>query len=292
METTHNKSITVETNIDAAADKVWSYWTTPYHIKQWCQASDDWYAPYSENDLRVNGKFRTTMSARDDSEKFDFEGTYTEVDLNEFLAFTLTDGRKVNVTFKPDGDRTRVVETFEPENLNSLELQRDGWQAILDNFRKYVESAHTKEKVHFDITIGAKPEKVYRVMLDDKGFREWTSPFAPNSRFEGSWDKGSKIRFLGENEKGEEGGMVSRIAENIPNRFVSIEHIGIIKGGEEIMSGKEVEEWANSYENYTFKSQNGKTELSVDVDIQHEYKVMFEDMWLKALKVLKEMCEK
>lgn len=140
METTIATTITVQTTVNAPVEKVWQYWTAPQHIMQWCQASDDWHAPYADNDLRVGGNFKTTMAAKDGSFSFDFGGVYDVVDHHKAIAYTMSDGRKVSVQFQKDGAGTQVIETFDPENMNSLEMQQTGWQAILDNFKKYTET--------------------------------------------------------------------------------------------------------------------------------------------------------
>ena len=137
---TKENTITVEASINAPLEKVWNCWTSPQHITQWCNASPDWHAPHAENDLKVGGKFVTRMEAKDGSFGFDFCGIYTDVKTNQLIAYTLEDARKVHITFSPNGNTTKVVETFEPETENTLELQRGGWQAILDNFKKYTES--------------------------------------------------------------------------------------------------------------------------------------------------------
>jgi uncharacterized protein YndB with AHSA1/START domain len=140
METTANKSITVQSTVNAPVEKVWKYWSEPAHITQWCQASDDWHAPKAENDLRTGGKFSTTMAAKDGSFSFDFGGIYDNVEAHKLIEYTLGDGRKVSVVFTAKGDQTEVVETFDMENTHSEEMQRGGWQAILDNFKKYTEA--------------------------------------------------------------------------------------------------------------------------------------------------------
>lgn len=140
METMEKTTITVEATVNAPVEKVWESWNEPKHITQWCQPSDDWHAPYSENDLRVGGKIKTTMAAKDGSMSFDFVGTYTKVEKNKAIDYTIEDGRKVNITFSGNGNETKVVETFETESINPIEMQRGGWQAILDNFKKYTES--------------------------------------------------------------------------------------------------------------------------------------------------------
>ncbi|MBV7505400.1 SRPBCC family protein [Bacillus sp. sid0103] len=139
MTTGNNVKITVETTVNAPVEKVWEYWTEPKHITQWNNASDDWHTPIAENDLTVGGKFLTRMEAKDGSFGFDFGGIYDEVKLNEVISYTLGDGRKVTITFKGQGNETQVIETFDAETTNPIEMQQAGWQAILDNFKKYVE---------------------------------------------------------------------------------------------------------------------------------------------------------
>ena len=139
METAPKTAITVETTVKAPVGKVWKLWTTPAHITKWNTASKDWHTPRAENDLRVGGRFFSRMEAKDGSFGFDFEGVYDEVKPNELIAYTMSDGRKVKVTFTANGAETKVTETFEPESTNSLEMQRGGWQAILDSFKKYAE---------------------------------------------------------------------------------------------------------------------------------------------------------
>jgi uncharacterized protein YndB with AHSA1/START domain len=141
METTAEKTaITVEALVHAPIEKVWAFWSEPKHITQWCNASDDWHAPYAENDLRTDGKFKTTMAAKDGSFSFDFEGIYTNVLQHNAIEYTIADGRKVKILFAEKGDQTKVTETFEAESTNPVEMQRGGWQAILDNFKKYAET--------------------------------------------------------------------------------------------------------------------------------------------------------
>lgn len=135
---TANK-ITVNTTVNLAIEKVWESWSKPEHIKQWTHASNDWHTTYADNDLQKDGKFKTTMAAKDGSFSFDFEGIYTNVKDHELIEYTLGDGRKVSISFSSEGQTTHVTETFEPEQENSVEMQQNGWQAILDNFKKYTE---------------------------------------------------------------------------------------------------------------------------------------------------------
>jgi uncharacterized protein YndB with AHSA1/START domain len=132
--------ITVQNTVNASVEKVWNYWTEPQHITQWCQASDDWHAPYADNDLREGGNFKTTMAAKDGSFSFDFGGVYDKVDHHKAISYTMSDGRRVQISFQEEGNTTQVIETFDPEGTNSMEMQKTGWQAILDNFKKYTET--------------------------------------------------------------------------------------------------------------------------------------------------------
>jgi uncharacterized protein YndB with AHSA1/START domain len=141
METGKKETITVETTVHAPVEKVWKYWTEPEHIKRWSNASDDWHAPVAENDLRVGGKFLTRMEAKDESFGFDFAGVYDDVRNHELISYTMGDGRKVEITFVGQDSDTKVIEIFEAEDTNSIEMQKTGWQSILDNFKKYSEAA-------------------------------------------------------------------------------------------------------------------------------------------------------
>jgi uncharacterized protein YndB with AHSA1/START domain len=133
------EKITIEATVEASVGKVWDMYTEPQHITQWNHASDDWHSPHAVNDLRVGGTFNFRMEAKDGSEGFDFEGVYTDVVPKEKIAYEMGDGRKVDVMFKDLGEMTQVTVTFDAETQNSLEVQRSGWQAILDNFKKYVD---------------------------------------------------------------------------------------------------------------------------------------------------------
>lgn len=132
--------ITIETTVNATVERVWNSWTKPEHIVKWCNASEDWHTPNAENDISVGGKFLTRMEAKDGSFGFDFWGVYDEVKVNERIVYTMGDGRKAEIDFISNGNETKVIETFEAENENPIEMQRFGWQAILDNFKKHTEA--------------------------------------------------------------------------------------------------------------------------------------------------------
>jgi hypothetical protein len=160
------------------------------------------------------------------------------------------------------------------------------------------------KKLQFKVSINAPVTRIYNFMLginSKSTYEQWTSLFNPTSTYEGSWGKGNKILFVGVDEKGEKGGMVSRIAENIPNRFVSVQHYGLLKADKEITEGPEVEKWANGFENYTFQENNarpddpvgrGTTTVTVDLDTTEDFLDYMNQTYPKALDKLKELCEK
>ncbi len=132
--------ITVEAEVKAPVEKVWKLWSAPEHITKWNSASPDWHTPIAENDLRIGGKFRSRMEAKDGSMGFDFTGSYTDVKTHEHINYTMDDTRKAWITFTPKGATTHIVTKFEAENENPHDMQKGGWQAILNNFKAYAET--------------------------------------------------------------------------------------------------------------------------------------------------------
>jgi len=186
MKTPPKKVITVEADINASVEKVWDHYTNPEHIVKWNNASDDWHTPRAENDLRIGGRFLSRMEARDGSAGFDFTGVYTDVKPLKQIAYTMDDDRKVEVLFLSSGNVTPVRITFEAEQANPVEIQKEGWQSILDNFKRYVEESVSQNSMHFEITIKASVEMVYKTMLEPETYSEWTSVFNPSSHYRGS----------------------------------------------------------------------------------------------------------
>ena len=151
------------------------------------------------------------------------------------------------------------------------------------------------KKLQFKVTIKAPVSRIYNLMLgisNKSTYEQWTALFNPTSTYEGSWTKGAKMLFIGVDENGEKGGMVSRIADNIPNRFVSIQHYGLYKANKEITEGPEVEKWANGYENYSFEENNGSTTITIDLDVNDDFLDYMNETYPQALEKLKEVCEK
>ena len=150
------------------------------------------------------------------------------------------------------------------------------------------------KKLQFKVNISASFNKIYDSMLgisSKSTYEQWTSLFNPTSTYEGSWEKGNKILFIGVDEKGEKGGLVSKIVENMPNQFISIQHYGLVKAEKEITEGPDVEKWANGFENYTFEENVGTTTVTVDLDTTEDFVDYMNQTYPKALDKLKEICE-
>ncbi len=139
MDLNNKTLITVQTIINSPINNVWEKWTNPSDIIKWNNASQDWHTTRAENDVRIGGKFFSRMEAKDGTMGFDFVGVYDNIKTNELIEYTIADGRKVEISFTIEDGKTKVVETFEAESTHSIKIQRDGWQAILDNFKKYTE---------------------------------------------------------------------------------------------------------------------------------------------------------
>lgn len=149
------------------------------------------------------------------------------------------------------------------------------------------------KKFKTTVFINAPREKVWDVMLGKETYEQWTSAFNPTSRFEGDWSEGSKMLFLGTDEQGNNGGgMVSRIAKNVPHEYISIEHVGVISDGVEDTSSEKAKSWVPAFENYTFSEKDGGTEVTIEQDLDEQHMEMFGEMWETALQKLKELAEK
>ena len=285
MET--KESITIETTIDAPIEKVWQLWNDPNHIKQWNAASDDWHTTKSSVDVRVGGKFSSTMAAKDGSMSFDFAGVYTAVSKNQLIEQKLEDGRKLRVAFSSENGKTKVVETFEAESENSVEMQRAGWQAILDNFKKHVERLNKYEQLNFSITINAPKKKVWDTMLGTQTYKDWTSAAWPGSYYEGEWKEGETLFFFGPDKSGTK----TRLVEHRPYVYTKAEHIACLDKGKEDTESEIAKIWIGSTESYAFFEKDGRTTLDVTMHVTSGWADMFKKDWPNAMNKLKEICE-
>ncbi len=147
------------------------------------------------------------------------------------------------------------------------------------------------QKQHYTIDINAPREKVWEIVTNPQTYAQWVRVFGEGSHFQGDWSVGSKMLFLAPNSEGKMDGMIATIAENTPPEFISIKHIGYLMNGVEDTESDRIKAWAPAFENYTFESIDSGTRFTVDIDVEDEYKEMFEEMWPKALAKIKELSE-
>ncbi|MEP6712196.1 MAG: SRPBCC domain-containing protein [Ferruginibacter sp.] len=287
MTTANTINITVATTVNVPVEKAWQFFTAPQHITQWNNASGDWHTPKAVNDLQVGGKFLYRMEAKDGSFGFDFGGVYDEVKTNQLIAYSLDDGRKVKINFTAEGSKTKLVETFDAETENSIEIQRGGWQSILDNFKKYAEYCNIFEPLYFSITINAPKGKVWNTMLDAETYKQWTAAAWPGSYYEGTWKQGETLCFFSPDRSGTK----VKLLEHRPYTFSLAEHIAVFEKGTEIREGELAKTWIGSKESYSFTEQDGKARLDIVMYITKDWQQMFINDWPKALGKLKEICE-
>jgi uncharacterized protein YndB with AHSA1/START domain len=140
METQEKTVVNIGTTVNAPIKKIWEIWSKPEHITRWATPTPDWHTPRAENDLRTGGSFVSRMEAKDGSMGFDFGGVYDVVTPHEYIEYTMGDGRKVKTVFTQQEDGVRIDQSFDAEAENPVEMQRMGWQAILDSFKNYTES--------------------------------------------------------------------------------------------------------------------------------------------------------
>ena len=153
MKSIEKTIVTVGGSVNMPVEKVWNLWTDPKHIIKWNSASDDWHTPKAENDLRVGGRFLSRMESKDGKEGFDFSGKYSKIELYKCIDYTMDDNRKTHITFESHGNKTKITESFETETENPVEMQRMGWQSILDNFIKYAEKSEKTNHLYIRNTI-------------------------------------------------------------------------------------------------------------------------------------------
>ncbi|MEO7100254.1 MAG: SRPBCC domain-containing protein [Luteolibacter sp.] len=222
-----SESITIEARVKAPVEKVWQFWTEPRHIIRWCAASEDWHTPRAEMDLRVGGKFTQRMEAKDGSFGFDFGGIYDAVIPNELLEYSLEDGRKVKVGFAREDDETIVTETFDAETENPVEMQRNGWQSILDHFKTYAEwTAQPQRELVGSRVIDAPIALVWQAWTDPKHLAKWWGPngfFSTFSDFELRENGPSRFVMHGPDGTNYDNALV--YAEIVPPRKIVLDHV-------------------------------------------------------------------
>ncbi len=229
----------------------------------------------------------------DDKNDFDLGGTYLEIIENKSIKELLGEDRKVEVNFESkienEVENTYVTIIFDAENENSMELQKQGWSNILENFKNFVErKANPKNtSITKNIQIKATKAKVWETLLEDESYRKWTSAFTEGSYFEGEMKYEGKIKFLSPSGSG----VSSKIVVFVPNYQISFEHLGAIVSGVEVFESSEFEGWKGARETYTLNGEDGAVDLEMYVEVTKNEAEEMSKSWDKAAQILKELCE-
>lgn len=282
-------SITISTTINAPIANVFNSYLNPQDNLRWNTAGYGWTNDYAKIDAIAGGEFHIGYKSPDEKNDFDFNGKYIEIVKDKLIKSELGDGRKVEVNFEAEDEKTHVTIIFDAEEENSLDLQKQGWSAILENFKKFVERKSNPKNASItkNIVIQATKEKVWKMLLEDKPYRQWTSSFTEGSYYEGEMKYDGKIMFLSPSGTG----ISSKIVVFIPNFQISFEHLGGVKDGIEDFKSSEFEGWKYARETYTLNGVDGKVNLQIYVEVTKNEEQMMSDLWDKALAELKKMCE-
>jgi uncharacterized protein YndB with AHSA1/START domain len=283
--------ISVSVRLQLPPQMVWKLWNDPAQMVRWNAASDDWHTPVADNDLRVGGKLQTRMEARDGSFGFDFEAVYEVVDAPNRLVYRLGDGRGVELDLRAEGEETVLTQRFEPEKEFPVELQQQGWQAILDNFKRWAEAYRGVTAVHFAQEVRMAPSALAELMLQELPYRYWTAVFDPSSHYVGDWKEGSTVDFLCDLPDGRQRGTRALVANFRPGQYIRLVHQGLVEGDTFINSGAEAEAWLGLNEIYSFSPREYGCLLTVDVDVPEKYADYLTTQWPLALARIRELAE-
>lgn len=292
--------LSVSTIIQAPKEQVWEYLWDPEHIVHWSFASNDWYCPQAIwNKPQVWEMFSNTFSAKDGSFSFDFTWKYDEVVEYEILKYTLWEmkdyfidaWRKVEVHLKETASGVEITQIFDTEDENPHDMQIAGWKAILENFKKYVE---TGEKVLFikkSVVLNTSQESVFHILTDDTLYRQWTSAFCEGSYYEtNKWQVWEKIYFKSPHDWW----LISEISYFQPPYQVGFTHLWFLtKDGAEDYESEEVHTWKWYKEIYTCKKVDANTtELTIYQDISENDFESFNALWDAALRNIQDLTKK
>jgi uncharacterized protein YndB with AHSA1/START domain len=266
--------------------------------KRWNTAGFGWSTGEVQIDPKVGGRWFAEYKSPDGKDDFVFEGVFTEIIENQKISYKMpkdmgefeVDERKAEVLFEEfEKGKTQVTITFDAEDLNSIEMQKQGWQAILDNFKTFLERKINPENARLilDIDINASPQKVWKTLLEKESYNIWAATFSPGSHYQGEIKYDNKVQFLGPDQSG----LISLVKVCIPEFQVSFEHLGGFKDGKEDPDSPMFLPWKGNRETYTLKSKNEITNLSIYQEMSKTEIEYFEEMWAKALEVIKKIAE-
>jgi uncharacterized protein YndB with AHSA1/START domain len=283
-------TISISQNIKASPSQVFESYLNPKDNQRWQNAGGGWSTGFVNIDAQNGGRFEAEFKAADGVNDFVFGGTFDQIIPNQKINYTMDDGRKSEVLFEEiSPNQTKVSINFEAENQNSAELQQQGWNQILVNFKTFVErKVNPKNAILVkNIEIKTSKEKVWETLLDQQSYQKWTAIFCEGSYYEGEMKLNNKIWFLSPGKSG----LSSLVKVLIPGFQVSFEHLGAVKNGVEDFESPEFLGWKGARETYTLTEKNGITNLEIYQDLTKTELEMFDKMWDKSLQKIKELSE-
>ncbi len=273
--------IEIEVLIKNSLDKVWEYWTGQPFISQWYSASDDWWTPWVNQNFQVDQGFVYRMEARDGSMGFDFSGVFTEIVDHEKIVYVLEDGRKVLTTFEERDGRILLKQAFDAEDQNSAQMQKDGWQAILNHFKSFCEGDQIE--MSFRTVLGTNPNRVWEYLTLPRLYEEWAIAFSEQPKFVGQWVEGGTIDFI----DFQEGGTRVQLDKVKPFEKLYMTHIAMIDGQAGIVEDHpEAPTWVGTKENYDLELVGKETILTIHIMCHPKYVDYLRNSWEKAVKLM------
>ncbi len=316
--------IILTTTINATPEQCYNSYLDPQDNKRWNTAGFGWTVGFTKIDAKVGGSFAVEYKYAVGKYDFILGGVYTKLVQNRLIRYDMpqnmaefkVNARKVEVGFEDNnvvsekaprqsatatpqegnlnenlqmGNSTKVTITFDAEEMNSIERQEQGWQAILNNFKTFVErkSNPNNAALNKSVVINSSAEKVWNAIVDNENYKLWTAQFCAGSYYEGEMTYDSKIRFLSPNKSG----LSSVVRVCIPNFQISFEHLGFIKDGVEDLDNPEFSGWKGARETYTLREENGKTTLEIYQEMTINEPEFFDKSWDKALAIIKQIAE-
>jgi uncharacterized protein YndB with AHSA1/START domain len=282
--------INISQNIKASPNQVFESYLNSKDNQRWQNAGGGWSTGFVNIDAQNGGKFEAEFKAADGINDFVFGGTFDQIIPNKKINYTIEGGRKAEVLFEEiSPNETKVSINFEAETQNSIDLQRQGWNQILVNFKTFVErKVNPKNAILLkNIEIKSSKEKVWKVLLDQQNYQKWTASFCEGSYYEGEMKLNNKIWFLAPDKSG----LSSLVKVLIPGFQVSFEHIGAVKNGIEDFDSPGFVGWKGARETYTLNEKDDFTNLEIYQDLTKTELEMFDQMWNKALQTIKELSE-
>lgn len=286
-----NEPIIITTIINVPVARVYQAHIDSADLVRWQSAGGGWFTSYAQTNPVIGGEFHIGYASPNAAEDFDFAGTYTELVPEQRISYRLADGRTVSVVFQAQGEsQTSVTTTFDPETMNTRELQQQGWAAVMDNLVDYVQRAAnpTMRQIVRSVILPVPAEQAWHLVLDHENYREWTAAFTQGSDYQGEFVQGGRIRFTAPGGDG----IISMVHVYAPSRCIAFRHLGWLQNGIEDYDSPAMQSWKNAREEYLFTPVAGGTRFDLYCDTSEAEHDTMSNMWDKALATLADMAQR